>query len=813
MAKVDLHVHSKYSSHASEWFLKRLGAHESYTEPEEVYRRAKDNGMRFVTLTDHNKIAGALWLKQKYPDDVITGMEATAYFPEDGCKVHILIYGLDQANFEAIEQIRHNIYELRDYLRDQDLAYSVAHATYSVNDRLTPAHLEKLILLFDVFEGINGSRDKLGNRGWMDILRHLTPSYLDRLRQKHGLEPISDDPWIKGLTAGSDDHAALFIGKTYTTAGAATPEEFIQCLKNKVMMAGGRHNNYQTFAFTIYKIAYDFSKTKNAGLSNSLFTQLNEVLFNNKKTGLADHLKFKAWKTSNEQDESIKRALMDIFNQMKSGPEKDFEEKVRLVYEKLSRISDTYIKVLFESLEKDLRQGDVLKLVRDVSSLLPGIFFSLPFFTSLKHMFKSRTMINRLRAEVGIPTDKIPKRILWFTDTISDMNGVAETIKKAGWITHHHKMEVTIAAALNQDELTSDLPPNLMPLPYSLSRQMPYYEHLGLRLPSVLKAMEMIYQADPEAIIISTPGPVGLLGLLAAKLLNLRCMGIYHTDFTAQTLALTGEEDLGKLVESYMKWFYASMDYVKVPAVAYMDILEERGLDPRKLAYYRKGIDTSIFTPEVSFGKTLDSMLAFPDQPVLMYVGRISKDKNLDFLLDVFQALRAEGRTLNLVLVGDGPQMDYFRKKAEGLAGVILIGRQPHTSLPTIYTQADVFVFPSLTDTFGMAVLEAQACGVPAVVSNTGGPKEIVLHQQSGLICPANHLTNWVEGIKLLLGLKEKNPEVFRSYRQRARQNAVDFYDWEKVIRDLFTFPQDQPAFTAGPRVVPFHERPLTHAS
>jgi hypothetical protein len=206
MARADLHVHSKYSRHASEWFLKKLGANESYSEPDDVYRLAKAAGMRFVTLTDHNRIEGVLRLKEKYPQDVFTGMEATAYFPEDGCKVHVLVYGLDEKDYEEIERRRESVYELRDYLQARDLAHAVAHATYAVNDRLKREHLEKLLLLFDVFEGINGSRGQRSNLGWMEILRGLTPQHIETLVRRHEIEPASKDPWVKGLIAGSDDH-------------------------------------------------------------------------------------------------------------------------------------------------------------------------------------------------------------------------------------------------------------------------------------------------------------------------------------------------------------------------------------------------------------------------------------------------------------------------------------------------------------------------------------------------------------------------------------------------------------------------------
>lgn len=101
MRKADLHVHSRHSEHPSEWFLQRIGAAESYADPEAVYAKAVTQGMDFVTLTDHNCVAGALVLQQAHPEQVFTGVETTTYFPEDGCKVHLLIYGLDERHPSA----------------------------------------------------------------------------------------------------------------------------------------------------------------------------------------------------------------------------------------------------------------------------------------------------------------------------------------------------------------------------------------------------------------------------------------------------------------------------------------------------------------------------------------------------------------------------------------------------------------------------------------------------------------------------------------------------------------------------------------
>ena len=298
MAKADLHIHSKYSDHPSEWFLQRLGARESYTDPEYIYKTMKEQGMDFITLTDHNEIEGSMILKAKYPDKVFTGVESTVYFPEDDCKIHLLIYDITESEFKEIQILRTDIYQLRDFIKEKNLAHSVAHATFAINNKLNIDHLEKLILLFDVFETINGARNVVSNITWHDSLSNLTPDHIDNLYKKYQILPFSDKPWIKGFTGGSDDHAALFQGQTYTLANAITPKEFINQIKEKQTYPGGRHNNFQTLAFSIYKVAYDFSKNKNEKSSKSFLSNLTQYIFEKKGLGLKDTIQFRILKSS-----------------------------------------------------------------------------------------------------------------------------------------------------------------------------------------------------------------------------------------------------------------------------------------------------------------------------------------------------------------------------------------------------------------------------------------------------------------------------------------------------------------------------------
>ena len=450
MAKADLHVHSKYSGRPSEWFLKKIGTNESYSEPEAIYASALSHGMDFVAITDHNAIDGALLLKEKYGERVIPGVEATTYFPEDGCKVHLLIYGIGRKEYEDIQKLRENIFSIREYIRGNNLAHSVAHATYSVNKKLTIEHLEKLILLFDVFEGINGARGEKGNDTWMSSLKALTPEKIEQLKRKHNIEPFSSTPWIKGFTGGSDDHAAMFIGRTYTSTAAGSAAEFVERLKKKETVADGRHNDYKTFAFILYKVLYDFSRTKSPKISGTLISQITDLIYEQKKMNFANILKLKKIRFWNKKG-NLDYQITELVEAAKNNNELPVEQKLDLVFGKICDISDLMLKNFTESIKKGIEHGDVSGLIKNFSSAIPAVFMLAPFFSTLNHMNQDRELLNSLRtAFLGKKRDK-PEKILWFTDTLTDLNGVSVTLMKIAG-----KSENTLQIVTSMKELEAE---------------------------------------------------------------------------------------------------------------------------------------------------------------------------------------------------------------------------------------------------------------------------------------------------------------------------------------------------------------------
>ena len=279
---------------------------------------------------------------------------------------------------------------------------------------------------------------------------------------------------------------------------------------------------------------------------------------------------------------------------------------------------------------------------------------------------------------------------------------------------------------------------------------MPEYESQKLAFPPFLEVFEYIERHRFNELIISTPGPMGLTGLAAARLLGLRTTGIYHTDFVQYVRHLTQDDDLADLTWQYMRWFYEQCTTILVPTETYRRQLIDNGFEPSKLGVMARGVDTQLFHPSKAVPTFFDRY-GQPNRFHFLYVGRISKEKNVDVLVDAFEEVVRRGYQAGLVFVGDGPQRQPLAERCQGRP-IAFTGILEGEELARAYASGDCMVFPSTTDTFGNVVLEAQASGLPVIVSDQGGPAEIVRRHDSGIIvdlCQPQALADAMEKIML----------------------------------------------------------------
>ncbi len=772
LKKADLHLHSKASNKPNFYALRKFNCPESFTTPQNIYKYAKKQGMDYVTITDHNSIDGVLEIA--HLSDVFISCEFTAKFPEEDLKIHVVGLGLTEAIFKEANILRKNVYELIDFFRSQNIVHFIAHPFFDYKGRLTLSMFEKMVLLFNIFEVINGTKSKDQNRFNWKIVQSITQQKIEELANKHDIKPYGPTPWKKGMVGGSDDHAGLFIAKTFTSAPANSIESFLRSIEGAQSRACGEEGDHLTLPHAIYSIGYQFvqNKLENQGShSISFFTKLLDSIFNASPIKLTPRERFKFWikkvlPNSGPKNLTFNEILDQETKELLNDPE--FQQTLRVaslnrkIFEVTSRLANRIMFLYAKKITQWSGPSHLLSIIEALGTLGFVQFLISPYYISYFHHHHNRKLLAEVKnAFIGPEPDDKKEKVALFTDTLNEINGVAVTIKR---ILKHAKFHGSNMTVIHSSSQSTSFENGIMNFQSIGKFNIPEYTELQLHFPPVLEVMEYIENEKFTRIHISTPGSMGILGLIIAKLLNLPVTGTYHTDIPQYVIDLTEDKSVGNLAMTYMIWFYSQMDEVTAPSASTMKQLEVGGLDPDKIKPLPRWVDSNKFHPnnaDPSFWEKdlKNSGLKF------LYVGRVSKEKNLTLLAESFKKLIDSGKTANLLIVGDGP----YREKMETLLvnyPVVFKGYITGNDLYKAYSSADIFVFPSITDTWGNVVLEAQASGLPVIVSNMGGPQELMHNEHSGKIFNFNENSSLANALEFFID----NPEECKRMGNYARE-------------------------------------------
>jgi glycosyltransferase involved in cell wall biosynthesis len=795
MSRCDLHIHSKFSARSEDWLFRRFDFPDSCTEPLDVYTQLREYGMDFVTITDHDCIEGCLAIADK-PRTFISE-QVTTYFPQDPCKVHVLVWGITPAQHQDISVFRSNIFELQKYLAENRIAHAIAHPLYSVNGKLTASHLERLILLFKHFEGINGLRDSLLSDLAGKLLRELTPAKIDDFANRHDLAPSHPEPWKKVLVGGSDDHGGKFFASAFTeTPKAKTATEFLAHIRAGRCQPKGRAGTPLALSHGFYNTLSSFIQGRfheklgpGAALLEQIFSRFMEgrdptqFTLREKATFVAQGV------LSGKIFELAKPANVSLWNELSryfARPEvkEKIAREVEVVAEPERRafllaniVSEQLAFRFFQRFVQQMTGGNLIEGMQALTAIAPLLLVLSPYIYGFHSQAPSRKWLREIFQEMTgtIPENLRNTKRAWFTDTLEDVNGVATTIRKMTAAAKSVGADLIVVTSRNEIRIT-DIPiKNFKPIG---EFELPEYELQKLSFPPILRMLDYIQREGFTEIIISTPGPIGLTALAAAKMLNLQTSGIYHTDFPQYIRILTDDSFLESVAWNYMHWFYGQLDSVFVNSEEYRRSWIARGFAPEKLKILPRGLDTTLFSPEHRDPAFWQKFGEHNGAVHLLYVGRISKEKDLDVLAQAYRQLRNEGLPIQLYLVGDGP---YLQALHEAMPEAIFTGYLRSKELAAAYASADVFVFPSTTDTFGNVVIEAQASGVPVIVSDTGGPKELVEANVNGVVTKSHDVEDLVRAIRDLVNDKRKRDQMSR----QARQAVID-RSWPGAFRKFW---------------------------
>ncbi len=381
-------------------------------------------------------------------------------------------------------------------------------------------------------------------------------------------------------------------------------------------------------------------------------------------------------------------------------------------------------------------------------------------------------------------------RICLFTDTIGDLNGVSRFIQDMA--------EQSLACDVELHVISSTakycpIAPNIHNFDPKFKIPMPFYKELDLVFPDKERISKKVEELKPDMVHISSPGAVGHFGLKLAKKMNIPFSGTYHTDFPAYIKDNTGSKALKKLTDKVLATFYKDFRLLFSRSHEYIDILEkDLSFDKSKVKIIQPGTNLNKFNPSFKDRTVWDKYEIDKYAVIILYVGRITKEKNIPFLLEVWDEFFEENSDLNcyLVLIGEGN----LKRDAENLyeKRVRYLGPVIGEELSTLYASSDLFVFPSVTDTLGQVVMEAQASQIPVIVSDIGGPKSLLDKENpSGIIAEGNNKKVWKDSIKILVENRELRETMGINGRQHMNSMPIEesfygFWEQQKKIYELY---------------------------
>lgn len=305
---------------------------------------------------------------------------------------------------------------------------------------------------------------------------------------------------------------------------------------------------------------------------------------------------------------------------------------------------------------------------------------------------------------------------------------------------------------------------------------IPFYREMKMYWPRWRELMRRVKRDEVDVLHLTTPGPLGIAALRVARATGLPLVGSFHTDLEAYAETLSGSPRAGRLMGRYLRWLYEHCETVLVPSDATRDLLVARGMKATRFDVWARGVDTDLFHPARRSSALRAAWRVSDRRPALLYVGRISREKGLLRLPDISRTLHQAGLDHRLVFAGDGP----LRRELESeCPDAVFLGSLGRERVAEAFASADIFVFPSDTDTAGNVVLEAQAAGLPVIVSGRGGPREHMAPEVSGIVC--DRVETWPEAIGSLLRDVPLRKTMARAAREYAARRG-----WSASFAPLF---------------------------
>ncbi len=306
--------------------------------------------------------------------------------------------------------------------------------------------------------------------------------------------------------------------------------------------------------------------------------------------------------------------------------------------------------------------------------------------------------------------------------------------------------------------------------------------------------LRLLKKEKIDIIHFQTPMPLGLMSIILSKILKIPLIGTFHTLFSDKQYLKHAGLDYSifeNLSWKYIRLIYNKCDLITCPTETMKKELLNNGLK-RPIIAISNGINISAFKNK-NYKKIRIELLGSKNDKLLMYVGRISYDKNLFYLLDCFKIATKKREGLKLLIIGDGPQLSELKQKAKSLNltdHIIFTGNIRYEELikSSLYKACDFFITASTTETQAITLLEAQANNLPCIVINKRGVKDVIKNNYNGLSVNDNNKEEFADAIVEL----SNNKSLYRKLKYNTRKE-IKKHELSKIVRITASHPKKAP--------------------
>lgn len=363
-------------------------------------------------------------------------------------------------------------------------------------------------------------------------------------------------------------------------------------------------------------------------------------------------------------------------------------------------------------------------------------------------------------------------RIVFFVDILErHFDGVSNTM---------HQLAHRIPKDQVEAIFITTYPPTQEDFPFPVY-QCPYiswilYKDYRIGQPGRMKNLEqLLVDFKPQLLHFTSPTLMGKFAIKYAQRHNLPVTTTYHTHFHSYMEYYFGffrplEKFMSNVALRLSRWYYSQVNTTFVPSEPMRQFLIELGVKDSKIEYFRRGINAQHFDPSYR-NEALRESYGLQNKKIVLFVSRLVKEKELDTLIRTNRLFNQRRKDVTFMITGDGPFKKYMDKR---MPNAIFTGKQTKEELASLYATADVFMFPSTTETFGNVVLEAMASGLPVVAAAAGGPKGIVTRSEAGFVVAPKSEEAFFEKISEILDNQELKERFSKSAVQYAQDQSWD---------------------------------------